>query len=219
MISPMAMRSTIKPMVSTTQLLLFLIPGGIGFLMLLVIVPLCGTLPKINLPLVGQIPLTLCLAIGLMSFMGWGLIFSGGWAIATELFPIGLVMQRIVMLAIAASLYTSITFSKILGRWFRDTSSEITEERFIGLNGRVVSAFLPYYSDGRVGQLNVTDRTDTSGVAAVIPDWAEDVPQTNDSVQIIVFDQERQLFIALKPQSDDQLRWLDGKDPFEVLPR
>lgn len=128
-------------------------------------------------------------------------------------------MQRIVMLAIAASLYGSITFSQMLGRLFRDTSSKIAEERFVGLIGTVVSAALPRFSDGRVGQLNVTDQTGTSGVAAVIPDWAEDVPKTNDSVQIIVFDKERQLFIVIKPNSGDQLRWHGGKDPFEVIPR
>lgn len=206
-------------MVSTTQLLLFLVPGSIGFFILLVMVPFCGTLPNLELPWVGRIPLTLCIAVGLMFFMGWGLIFSGSWVIVTGLFPTGIIMQRIVMLAIAVSLYTSITFSKILGRLFRDTSSEITEERFVGLSGTVVSASLPRFSDGRVGQLNVTDKTGTSGVAAVIPDWAEDVPKTNDSVQIIVFDKERQLFIVIKPNSSDQLRWLGGKDPFEALPR
>lgn len=206
-------------MVSTTQLLLFLVPGSIGFFMLLLMVPFCGTLPNLELPLVGRIPLTLCLAVGLMFFMGWGLIFSGGWAIVTGLFPTGIVMQRIVIFAIAASLYNSIAFSKMLGCLFRDTSSEITEERFVGLSGTVVSASLPRFSDGRVGQLNITDQTGTSGVAAVIPDWAEEVPKTNDSVQIIVFDKEHQVFVVMKSNSSDQLRWLSGKDPFEVLPR
>lgn len=198
-------------MVSTTQLLLFLIPGMIGFFILLVMVPLCGNLPNIELPLLGPAPLTLYLAIGLITFMGWGLILTSGWAIAVGAFPTGKAMKLMVMLAIAASLYTSTALSKMIVRHFRDTSSELAEERFIGLNGVVVSTIIPRLSDGQAGQLNVTDKTGVSGVAAVIPDWAEDSPKANDTVQLIDYDPTRKLFVVLKPASNDYLRWISGK--------
>ena len=180
--------------------------------MLLVMVPLCGHLPNFKLPLLGRIPLTLCLSIGLIAFMGWGLIFSCGLAIVTGVFPTGSAMKGVMMVAIAASLYTSITFSQMLLRLFQDTSSEMSEERFIGLNGTVVSLVIPRFSVGRAGQLNVADKTGVSGVAAVTPDWAEELAKTNDRVQIIDFDRERNLFIVLKAESDDYLRWISGQN-------
>ena len=198
-------------MVNTSQLLLFLIPGMIGFFMLLVMVPLCGNLPNIQLPLLGSAPLTLSLAIGLITFMGWGLIFTSGWTIVTSVFPTGQTMNFMVMLAIAASLYTSVALSKMVAYHFRDTSSELAEERFIGLSGAVVSTVIPRFSDGQVGQLNVTDKTGVSGVAAVIPDWAEESPKANETVQLINYDPARKLFIVIKPDGNDYLRWLRGE--------
>ena len=200
-------------MISTTQLLVFLIPGSIGFFILLFIVPFCGNLPNLAFPLLGRIPLTLCLAMTLIAFMGWGLIVAGGFAIATGTFPMGDAMRSMALLAIALSLYTSIVFSKLLVRRFHDTSSETAEERFIGLSGTVVSTRVPRFSEGRVGQLNITDKTGISGVAAVIPDWAEETPQANDSVQIISFDEERKVYVVIQSESNDYLRWISCQVP------
>ena len=108
-------------------------------------------------------------------------------------------------------IYLSGLFKKIVHR-FRDTSSELSEDRFVGLNGAVVSTVIPRFSDGRVGQLNVTDKTGVSGVAAVIPDWAEESPRANDRVQLIDYDPARKLFIVVKPDSDDYLRWISARD-------
>ena len=150
---------------------------------------------------VGKAPLVLLLAI---DFSLWGL---SGWMLnaATR----GRLMGVIFLVSLGLSLFAGGMISRPIGKVFASFGEDTSSERLIGCLGRVSSATLPVAEQGRIGQVDVFDPArNLVTVSAVLPKWAETIPQRGE--EVLVIDRQDSVYVAIANRSADRDRWLNS---------
>lgn len=160
---------------------------------------------------IGRAPLMLLLAI---DFSIWGL---SGWTfnlllgsftgkMPVRLFGLGgVVMFTSLVIALWVGSLASIPLSKIFASFGEDVSGD----RFIGCIGTVCSKNVPYLTDGRLGQANVSDLANNSVTVSVsLPQWATVVPHHGQ--EILIIERQEYSYIVIAKDSSDEDKWLSN---------
>jgi hypothetical protein len=102
-----------------------------------------------------------------------------------------------------------------IGSLFAPFGEDVSGDRLMGCLGTVSSKALPYLTEGRIGQVDVTDpNNNLVTVSAVLPQWATTVPHRGQSVVIIDF-RPNEFYVAIAKDTADEDRWLTTKETQE----
>jgi hypothetical protein len=156
----------------------------------------------------GKAPLILLLAIdlSLWGLGGWMLNVGVGTLLGTT--PSGLLANGILVSSLITALYLGSWIARPLGRVFATFGEDASDDRLVGCEGTVSSALIPYYKDGRIGQVNVVDPArNLVTVNAALPAWATVRPRLGDAV--LVIERLEQTYLVIARDSVDQNTWLN----------
>ncbi|MDY6897575.1 MAG: DUF1449 family protein [Cyanobacteriota bacterium] len=156
---------------------------------------------------IGKAPLILLLAIdlSLWGLFGWMLnvwlggilnqVPSGGWNFI------------VLILSMFLSLFTGGLIARPVGKIFAEFGEDTSSDRLIGRNGTVSSATIPVEKQGRIGQVDVIDKSgNLVTINANIPEWATVIPRHGEAV--IVIDRQQDVYFAIAANSPDKNHWL-----------
>ncbi|WP_026079792.1 OB-fold-containig protein [Spirulina subsalsa] len=158
---------------------------------------------------VGKAPLILLLATNLSL---WGVT---GWVVNTV---VGSITGEIPVTFWGwggVIFGTTLIFSFYLGSWiarpigllFAPFGEDASGDRLIGCIGTVTSKTIPPITEGKIGQVDVSDPNhNLVTVAATLPDWATFAPQRGQKV--IVVDRRPHSYQVIAKDSSDEDRWL-----------
>ncbi|TVQ51770.1 MAG: DUF1449 domain-containing protein, partial [Spirulina sp. DLM2.Bin59] len=142
----------------------------------------------------------------------WGLL---GWLLnVTAGYLLGAIPVRalgwggIVFLgSLAIALYLGALFCRPIGQLLAPFGEDARGDRLIGCLGTVASQNLPKLTEGKVGQVDVTDPYNSLvTVSAALPHWATFTPHRGN--QVIVIDQSDHSYLVIAKDSVDEDRWL-----------
>lgn len=158
---------------------------------------------------VGKTPILVLLAIDLSS---WGLI---GWILnvafgnITGKIPTGLWAGIIFIASFVISVWFGRLLSQPIGKLFADFGENASGDRLIGYTGTVTSKKLPYLREGRIGQVDVLDRSyNLVTIEVALPEWAKVIPHRGQKVLII--DQQKHSYLVISKDSSDEDKWLNS---------
>ncbi|MEL6461924.1 MAG: DUF1449 domain-containing protein [Cyanobacteria bacterium J06621_15] len=156
---------------------------------------------------IGKAPLILLLAtdLSLWGLFGWMLnvwlegilnqIPSGGWNFI------------VLILSMFLSLFTGGLIARPIGRIFAEFGDDTSSDRLIGRNGTVSSATIPVEKQGRIGQVDVIDKSgNLVTINANLPEWATVIPRHGETV--IVINRQQDVYLAIAANSPDENHWL-----------
>lgn len=156
---------------------------------------------------IGKAPLILLLAtdLSLWGLFGWMLnvwlggilnqVPSGGWNFI------------VLILSMSLSLFTGGLIARPVGRIFAEFGEDTSSDRLIGRNGTVSSATIPIEKQGRIGQVDVIDKSgNLVTINANVPEWATVIPRHGEAV--IVIDRQQDVYLAIASNSPDKNHWL-----------
>jgi hypothetical protein len=159
---------------------------------------------------IGKTPLILLLAI---NFSSWGVI---GWflnvvissftnTIPQSFFGLGGV---VLITSLLGSLSIGRLLSQPIGKIFASFGEDASDTRLIGCLGTVSSKQIPYYTEGKIGQVDVIDSAKNLVTINVsLPDWATVTPHRGD--QILVIDKNDNCYLVIVKDSSDQDKWFN----------
>lgn len=175
-----------------------------------------GFIPLLAWLGIGRTPLILLLATDLSL---WGLL---GW-VANVLLGLGLGVMPSRALgwggvvfggSLIAALYLGSVISRPIAQLLAPFGQDVSSDRLIGCEGIVTSARLPKLTEGKVGQVDVTDADhNLVTVSAARPHWATVTPHHGQTVLII--EQSQHGYIAIAKDSNDADRWLSQSNPIQ----
>lgn len=156
---------------------------------------------------IGKAPLILLLAtdLSLWGLFGWMLnvwlggilnqVPSGGWNFI------------VLILSMSLSLFTGGLIARPVGRIFAEFGEDTSSDRLIGRNGTVSSATIPIEKQGRIGQVDVIDKSgNLVTINANVPEWGTVIPRHGEAV--IVIDRQQDVYLAIASNSPDKNHWL-----------
>ena len=156
---------------------------------------------------IGKAPLILLLATDLSL---WGLF---GWMLNVWLegilnqVPSGAWNFIVLILSMFLSLFTGGLIARPVGRVFAEFGEDTSSDRLIGRNGTVSSATIPVEKQGRIGQVDVIDKSgNLVTINANVPEWATVIPRHGEAV--IVIDRTADVYLAIASNSPDKNHWL-----------
>ncbi|AFY58467.1 Protein of unknown function (DUF1449) [Rivularia sp. PCC 7116] len=156
---------------------------------------------------IGKAPLILLLAtdLSLWGLFGWMLnVWLGG---ILDRVPSGGWNFIVLILSMFLSLFTGGLIARPVGRIFAEFGEDTSSDRLIGRNGTVSSATIPVEKQGRIGQVDVIDKSgNLVTINANIPEWATVIPRHGETV--IVIDRQQDVYFAIASNSPDQNHWL-----------
>ena len=156
---------------------------------------------------IGKAPLILLLAIdlSLWGLFGWMLnVWLGG--ILNQV-PSGAWNFIVLILSMFLSLFTGGLIARPVGRVFAEFGEDTSSDRLIGRNGTVSSATIPVEKQGRIGQVDVIDKSgNLVTINANVPEWATVIPRHGEKV--IVIDRTVDVYFAIASNSPDVNHWL-----------
>ena len=157
----------------------------------------------------GRAPLLLLLAIDLSL---WGLL---GWMLTVAIgtlsggAPQGLMAGGILALSGVLALGAGSFIARPVGKIFAAFSEDASDDRLIGCSGTVGSAFVPFQSSGKIGQVDLLDAAKNRvSVSAVLPDWA--TITLRRGAKVIAIERTPKAYLVIAQDSPDQQRWLGG---------
>jgi Protein of unknown function (DUF1449) len=159
---------------------------------------------------IGKAPLILLLAIDFSSWgvMGWifnVLISSITGNIPQKFFGLGGV---VLITSLSGSLYIGRLVAKPIGKIFASFGEDTSSNRLIGCLGTVVSKQIPYYIEGKIGQVDVIDSSrNLVTINVTLPDWAKVIPYRGQ--EVIVIDQNEHSYLVICKNSSDEDKWLE----------
>lgn len=162
---------------------------------------------------IGKVPLILLLATDLCL---WGLT---GWmlnAIAAHFLgfiPVAVLGLGgiIFILSLGFALQMGGLISRPLGKLFAAFGEDASSDRLVGCLGTVSSKTLPRTSEGKIGQVDVSDANkNLVTVGATIPQWATVIPHRGQ--QVLIIDRREDGFVAIAKDTSDQDRWLANRE-------
>lgn len=156
---------------------------------------------------IGKAPLILLLATDLSL---WGLL---GWMLNVWLegilneVPSGAWNFIVLILSMFLSLFTGGLIARPVGKIFAEFGEDTSSDRLIGRNGTVSSATIPVEKQGRIGQVDVIDKSgNLVTINATVPEWATVIPRHGEAV--IVIDRTADVYLAIAANSPDKNHWL-----------
>jgi hypothetical protein len=175
-----------------------------------------GFIPLLAWLGIGRTPLILLLATDLSL---WGLL---GW-VGNVLLGLGLgVMPSralgwggvVFVGSFIGAVYLGSVISRPIAQLLAPFGQDASSDRLIGCEGIVTSAHLPKLSEGKVGQVDVTDAYhNLVTVSAALPHWATVTPRHGQTVLII--EQSQHGYVAIAKDSNDADRWLSQSNPIQ----
>jgi hypothetical protein len=162
---------------------------------------------------IGKVPLILLLATDLCL---WGLT---GWllnAIAAHFLgfiPVAIIGWGgiIFLTSFGLGLQIGGLFARPLGKLFAAFGQDASSDRLIGCLGTVSSKTIPRITEGKIGQVDVSDTNkNLVTVGATIPQWATIIPQRGQ--QVIVIDRRKSSYLVLAKDTSDEDRWLANSE-------
>ncbi len=157
---------------------------------------------------VGKAPLILLLAIDLSL---WGL---SGWMLNVWLesilnqIPSGIWNGIVLLLSLFIALFIGGLIARPMGRIFAEFGEDTSSDRLIGRNGTVCSATIPAEDKGRIGQIDVIDKSgNLVTINATIPKWAKVIPHHGE--RVIVINRKQDIYSVIAKDSLDVDRWLN----------
>lgn len=156
---------------------------------------------------IGKAPLILLLAtdLSLWGLFGWMLnVWLGG--ILNQI-PSGAWNIIVLFLSLFISLFTGGLIARPIGKIFAEFGEDTSRDRLIGRNGTVSSASVPIEKQGRIGQVDVIDKSgNLVTINANIPEWATVIPRHGE--QVIILDRKEDIYLAIAKDSPDMNYWL-----------
>ncbi len=175
-----------------------------------------GFIPLLAWLGIGRTPLILLLATDLSL---WGLL---GW-VGNVLLGLGLgVMPSralgwggvVFVGSFIGAVYLGSVISRPIAQLLAPFGQDASSDRLIGCEGIVTSASLPKLTEGKVGQVDVTDAYhNLVTVSAALPHWATVTPRHGQTVLII--EQSQHGYVAIAKDSNDADRWLSQSNPIQ----
>lgn len=158
---------------------------------------------------IGKVPLMLLLATDLCI---WGLT---GWLLNAIAFHfLGFIPVVVLgwggiifLVSFWLALQMGGLISRPLGKLFASFGQDVSGDRLIGCLGTVSSKTIPRITEGKIGQVDVSDpHKNLVTVGAAVPEWATILPQRGQ--QIIVIDRRKNSYLVLAKDTSDEDRWL-----------
>ncbi len=156
---------------------------------------------------IGKAPLILLLATDLSL---WGLF---GWMFNVWLgeflgrFPNDTLSLVVLILSLVASLFTGGLIARPMGKIFAEFGEDTSSDRLIGRHGTVSSATIPVEKQGRIGQVDIIDKSgNLVTINATVPEWATVIPRHGEKV--IAIDRQQDVYLTIAKDSPDVQRWL-----------
>ena len=162
---------------------------------------------------IGKVPLILLLATDLCF---WGLT---GWLLNAIAFHfLGFIPVAIIgwggiifLVSFWLGLQMGGLIARPLGKLFASFGQDVSSDRLIGCLGTVSSKTIPPITEGKIGQVDVSDpNKNLVTIGATIPSWATVIPQRGQ--QVIVIDRRKNSYLVLAKDTSDEDRWLANSD-------
>lgn len=156
---------------------------------------------------IGKAPLILLLAtdLSLWGLFGWMLNVWLGEII--DRVPSDIFSFIVLILSLILSLFTGGLIARPIGKMFAEFGEDTSSDRLIGRHGTVSSATIPVEKRGRIGQVDIIDKSgNLVTINATIPEWATVIPRHGEKV--IAIERQQDVYLAIAKDSPDVDRWL-----------
>ena len=101
------------------------------------------------------------------------------------------------------SLFTGGLIARPVGKVFAEFGEDTSSDRLIGRNGTVSSATIPIEKQGRIGQVDVIDKSgNLVTINANVPEWAKVIQRHGETV--IVIDRTVDVYLSIAANSPDE---------------
>ncbi|MGB3758249.1 MAG: DUF1449 domain-containing protein [Rivularia sp. (in: cyanobacteria)] len=156
---------------------------------------------------IGKAPLILLLATDLSLWGLFGWMFNVWLGEFLNQVPSGAWNFIVLILSLVVSLFTGGLIARPIGKVFAEFGEDTSSDRFIGRYGTVCSATIPVEKQGRIGQVDIIDKSgNLVTINATVPEWATVIPRHGDKV--IAIDRQQDVYLAIAKDSPDIDRWL-----------
>lgn len=168
-----------------------------------------GVLPILLWLGLGRTPLLLLLAtdLSLWGLLGWLLNATAGYLLGAMPAQVMGWSGLIFLGSLVVSLYLGALLCRPIGQLLAPFGEDAGGDRLIGCLGTVTSQTLPKLTEGKVGQVDVTDPyNNLVTISAALPHWATFSPHRGD--QVLVIDASDHSYLVIAKDSADEDRWL-----------
>jgi hypothetical protein len=156
---------------------------------------------------IGKAPLILLLATDLSLWGTFGWMFNVWLAEILGRIPNDTWSFAVLILSLIISLFTGGLIARPIGKVFAEFGEDTSSDRLIGRNGTVSSATIPVEKQGRIGQVDIIDKSgNLVTINATVPEWATVIPRHGEKV--IVINRQQDVYLAIAKDSPDINRWL-----------
>ncbi len=156
---------------------------------------------------IGKAPLILLLATDLSLWGLFGWMFNVWLGEFTDRVPSGAWIFIVLILSLVASLFTGGLIARPIGKVFAEFGEDTSSDRLIGRHGTVSSATIPVEKRGRIGQVDIIDKSgNLVTINATVPEWATVIPRHGEKV--IAIERQQDVYLAIAKDSPDIDRWL-----------
>ncbi len=156
---------------------------------------------------IGKAPLILLLATDLSLWGLFGWMFNVWLGEFTDRVPSGIWIFIVLILSLVASLFTGGLIARPIGKIFAEFGEDTSSDRLIGRHGTVSSATIPVEKRGRIGQVDIIDKSgNLVTINATVPEWATVIPRHGEKV--IAIERQQDVYLAIAKDSPDIDRWL-----------
>jgi hypothetical protein len=161
---------------------------------------------------IGKAPLILLLAtdLSLWGISGWFLNVVVGGVLGS--IASGVIGGAILVGSLIMSLLMGSAIARPVGKIFASFGEDTSSDRLVGCIATVSTGKIPRVQDRQIGQVDVLDPArNLVTVNAVLPDWANVMP--NRGEKVLVIDRSDSTYIVIAKDSPDQDRWFSEKTP------
>ena len=156
---------------------------------------------------IGKAPLILLLATDLSLWGLFGWMFNVWLGEILDRVPSDTWTLVVLILSLILSLFTGGLIARPIGKMFAEFGEDTSSDRFIGRYGTVSSATIPSEKQGRIGQVDIIDKSgNLVTINATVPEWATVIPRHGEKV--IAIDRQKDVYLAIAKDSPDVQRWL-----------
>jgi hypothetical protein len=156
---------------------------------------------------IGKAPLILLLATDLSLWGTFGWMFNVWLAEILGRIPNDTWSFAVLILSLIISLFTGGLIARPIGKVFAEFGEDTSSDRLIGRNGTVSSATIPVEKQGRIGQVDIIDKSgNLVTINAAVPEWATVIPRHGEKVTVI--NRQQDVYLAIAKDSPDINHWL-----------
>jgi hypothetical protein len=156
---------------------------------------------------IGKAPLILLLATDLSLWGLFGWMFNVWLGEIIDRVPSDTLSFVVLILSLSVSLFTGGLIARPVGKIFAEFGEDTSSDRLIGRHGTVSSATIPVEKQGRIGQVDIIDKSgNLVTINAAVPEWATVIPRHGEKV--IAISRQQDVYLAIAKDSQDVDRWL-----------